>query len=229
MKRMICLALALVMLLTSAALAENTITVSGGAVVNVAADVAYVRLGVYLNDADVTTAMQLANERIDAICAVLSENGIDEKCISTDYLYISPMYDYSDDGNGEITGYSVNNGLLIEISDVDSVGNIIDVAFAAGANNFDSVTFSLKNKSEARDEALRLAVEEAAHKAEVLAEASGKQLGNVISISESDDTYYSTDSYAESAVSTDKATTVRASQASVSAQVSICYELEDIA
>lgn len=228
MKKVLSCIVAALILLTAAAFAEQTITVNGGGVVNVAADVAYVRLGVYLNDADVTTAMRQVNERINAICEALTKKGIDSDCITTDYLYISPLYDYSDDSNGVITGYSVNNALLIEISDVDSVGDIIDVAFDAGANNFDSVNFSLKDKSEAQDKALKLATENAARKAEVLASASGKQLGDVINIEESDDSYYSTDNFSESAVASDTATTVRASQASVSAQVSITYVLEDI-
>ena len=228
MKRILSLVVAVMMILTANALAENTITVSGGGVVNVPADVAYVHLGVILTDADVTTAMQQVNERINAICDALEENGIDSDCISTDYLYITPQYDYSEDSNGAITGYSVNNTLMIEISDVDSVGDIIDIAFDAGANNFDSISFSRKDKSEARDEALKLAVSDAERKAEVLATASGKQLGAVISIEESDNSYYSTDNFAESSVAADTSTTVRASQTSVSAQVNITYALEDI-
>lgn len=228
MKKLLAIVLAVMMLFTAGALAEGAITVSGGGQVNMAADMAYVTLGVSINDADVSTVMQLANERIDAICAALVENGLTEDCISTDYLYISPQYDYSGETN-EIIGYSVNSGLKLRIDDVEAVGSYIDIAFAAGANSFDSITFALKDNSAARDEALRLAVADAEKKANVLAEASGMKLGDIVTIEEnSSDSYYNTEGFAaKDAADAGMGTSVHPSKVSVSVQVQICYALED--
>ena len=229
MKKLLAIILTVLMTLSAGALAEGAITVSGGGQVNLAADMAYVTLGISISDSDVSTVMQQANTSIDSICAALVESGLPKDCISTDYLYISPQYDYSGDNSNEIIGYNVNSGLKLTIYDVDAVGSYIDVAFAAGANSFDSITFAVKDNSEARDEALRLAVADAEKKANVLAEAAGMKLGDIVSIEENNsDSYYNTEGFAAKDIAdADAGTSVYPSKVNVSVQVQVCYALED--
>lgn len=229
MKKLLAIILTVLMTLSAGALAEGAITVSGGGQVNLAADMAYVTLGISISDSDVSTVMQQANTSIDSINAALVESGLPKDCISTDYLYISPQYDYSGDNSNEIIGYNVNSGLKLTIDDVDAVGSYIDVAFAAGANSFDSITFAVKDNSEARDEALRLAVADAEKKANVLAEAAGMKLGDIVSIEENNsDSYYNTEGFAAKDIADAGAgTSVYPSKVNVSVQVQVCYALED--
>lgn len=229
MKKLLAIILTVLMTLSAGALAEGAITVSGGGQVNLAADMAYVTLGISISDSDVSTVMQQANTSIDSICAALVESGLPKDCISTDYLYISPQYDYSGDNSNEIIGYNVNSGLKLTIDDVDAVGSYIDVAFAAGANSFDSITFAVKDNSEARDEALRLAVADAEKKANVLAEAAGMKLGDIVSIEENNsDSYYNTEGFAAKDIADAGAgTSVYPSKVNVAVQVQVCYALED--
>lgn len=229
MKKLLAIILTVLMTLSAGALAEGAITVSGGGQVNLAADMAYVTLGISISDSDVSTVMQQANTSIDSICAALVESGLPKDCISTDYLYISPQYDYSGDNSNEIIGYNVNSGLKLTIYDVDAVGSYIDVAFAAGANSFDSITFAVKDNSEARDEALRLAVADAEKKANVLAEAAGMKLGDIVTIEENNsDSYYNTEGFAAKDIADAGAgTSVYPSKVNVAVQVQVCYALED--
>ena len=229
MKKLLAIILTVLMTLSAGALAEGAITVSGGGQVNLAADMAYVTLGISISDSDVSTVMQQANTSIDSICAALVESGLPKDCISTDYLYISPQYDYSGDNSNEIIGYNVNSGLKLTIYDVDAVGSYIDVAFVAGANSFDSITFAVKDNSEARDEALRLAVADAEKKANVLAEAAGMKLGDIVTIEENNsDSYYNTEGFAAKDIADAGAgTSVYPSKVNVSVQVQVCYALED--
>ena len=229
MKKLLAIILTVLMTLSVGALAEGAITVSGGGQVNLAADMAYVTLGISISDSDVSTVMQQANTSIDSICAALVESGLPKDCISTDYLYISPQYDYSGDNSNEIIGYNVNSGLKLTIYDVDAVGSYIDVAFAAGANSFDSITFAVKDNSEARDEALRLAVADAEKKANVLAEAAGMKLGDIVTIEENNsDSYYNTEGFAAKDIADAGAgTSVYPSKVNVAVQVQVCYALED--
>ena len=229
MKKLLAIILTVLMTLSAGALAEGAITVSGGGQVNLAADMAYVTLGISISDSDVSTVMQQANTSIDSICAALVESGLPKDCISTDYLYISPQYDYSGDNSNEIIGYNVNSGLKLTIYDVDAVGSYIDVAFAAGANSFDSITFAVKDNSEARDEALRLAVADAEKKANVLAEAAGMKLGDIVTIEENNsDSYYNTEGFAAKDIADAGAgTSVYPSKVNVAVQVQVCYARED--
>jgi uncharacterized protein YggE len=67
---------------------------------------------------------------------------------------------------------------------MNKVGRIIDRAVAAGANLTNGISFQVSDVSQGRDQALQAAVDDARHKAEVLAEAGGATLGQVVSVSE---------------------------------------------
>lgn len=236
MKRMFALVLALA-LLCGGALAEadagyvESLNVTGTGTVYMEADRASASLGVTLSGEDLAQVQKQANEAVIAICAALQSAGISEKDISTNYIYISPRYDYS----GEIEkmiGYTINNSLTITTENIDSIGAYIDAAFAAGANTFDSISFTVEDDGEARKQALELAVQDAMGKAEVIAAAAGRKLGTIIEINEGSQSGYYADNaaggvrYAESAAgAVDAGTTVRAAQVSVTASVQIRYAM----
>ena len=232
MKRIIAIALMMIMLLGCGALAEGTLNVTGSGTVYVAADRVSASLGISISGEDLAELQNQANERMSAICQALLDAGLEGSNISTNYLYISPRYDYSGEIE-KITGYSISNSLTILTDDIDSIGSYIDAAFAAGANTFDSINFTTKDDSEAQRKALELAVADAQGKAEVIAAASGRSLGDILTISqgeEDDYSYYNSTAgsgmlYKEAAAMDGAATTVRAAQIKVSAQVQISYAL----
>ena len=234
MKKIFAVLLALALLMGISALAEESeLRVSGTGVVYMQADRATASLGVSITGEDLGELQQRANATVAAVVKALTDAGLDEKNISTNYIYISPRYDYSGETE-RVVGYSINNSLTISTQDIDNIGAYIDAAFAAGANTFDSINFSVSDDSEARMQALDLAVQDAQQKAEAIAAAAGKKLGkieNIVEGSQEDYYYNSTASGARSvvaeAVAMDAGTTVRAAQISVTAGVQITYELVD--
>ena len=158
MKRIIAIALMMIMLLGCGALAEGTLNVTGSGTVYVAADRVSASLGISISGEDLAELQNQANERMSAICQALLDAGLEGSNISTNYLYISPRYDYSGEME-KITGYSISNSLTILTDDIDSIGSYIDAAFAAGANTFDSINFTTKDDSEAQRKALELAMD----------------------------------------------------------------------
>lgn len=234
MKRIFALLIALV-LCCSAALADSELNVKGIGTVYMDADRVSAQMGVRLNGSDVGELQRQANEIVKNICDSLEKAGLDEKDISTSSIYLYPQYDYSGDTEN-IVGYTISNSLTVDTRDIDKIGEYIDVAFAAGANTFDSISFSVKDDSAARKQALELAVQNAREKAEVIAAAAGKELGEIECISEDSQADYYYDASrndglnvvyaAESAEAQDVSTTVRAAQVSVSAKVEISYKLK---
>lgn len=234
MKKFVAVFMVLMLLCSmSAAFADECeLHVNGNGKVYMDADSASITLGITLNGEDVAALQKEANETVEKICAALQEAGIPEKDISTNYLYISPRYDYSGDGE-KIIGYSINHSLAIVTEEIDQIGNYIDIAFASGANTFDSIGFSVKDPSGARKQALEIAIADAREKAQVIANASGKTLGEILEISENTSYNYNYDngfagvSYADGeAVTVDAGTVVRASQVEINAGIDICYELK---
>ena len=230
MKKIIAIALVVAALLCASAFAESVLNVSGKGVVMVQADMVSIALGVSMVGADLTELQQNVNNTVADICAALEALGVNEKEISTNYLHIYPQYDYSQD-IAQLVGYSVNNSLQITTESIDGIGAMIDAAFAAGANSFDSITFSVKDETEARNQALEIAVQNAFDKAEVIAGASGKAIEGIIAIDETGSAYdYSnnTSAVAKDYMAAEAAgagTTVRAAQIAVSANVKITFEI----
>lgn len=230
MKRIFALILAALMLLCGTALADTELEVNGNATVLVEADHVEISLGVYMVGTDLTEMQQKMNQTIANICTALEAQGVAEKDISTNYFYIYPQYDYSE-YFAKVVGYSLNNNLTIATDEIDTVGTLIDVAFAAGANSFDSINFSVKDETAAYHTALELAVQDAMDKAKVIAKAAGVQIKKIESIDETAATYgYADNGSSErmeyaTADSAATGTTVRATQIEVSANVKITFEV----
>lgn len=230
MKRYVSAILVLCMLFCACAYAESKLNVEGSGTVYMQADQVYVSLGVRLNGEDIAELQKQVNETISNIYTSLEAAGLDSKKISTSNIYIYPVYDYSGETE-KIVGYSINHMLSVHTGETDKIGTYIDAAFAAGANAFESINFTVKDDSKAREQALELAVSDAQHKAEIIAAAAGKTLGDIEIISEGSVGNYYNDSMSSKVAfemaEADAAagTTVRASQVCVSANVQITYTL----
>lgn len=230
MKRFFAILTILAMLLSCSALAEATeLTVRGTGVVSVTADVATVILGVRESSEDVRVAQATVNEKINAIYAALLEAGVAAKDIGTESIFIYANYDYSD-VEERLVGYTASNTMSVTTTDIDKVGEYIDIAFAAGANTLDTVNFSSRDNAEAQQEALELAVRNAYEKAEVIAAAAGMEIASVKSFEETDENYYSMTNAKYSnlraeGTAEDAGTMVQASSLQISASILVEFEL----
>ena len=234
MKKMFAMLLCLAVLTlgTGAALADGTtLSVTGNGTVLVESDLAIVTVGVQETSKDVLEAQSTVNEKIAAIKQALLDAGVEESSINTDSINIYANYDYSD--NTEvIVGYTARNSLSVRTTDMDNVGSLIDAAFVAGANTLDNVQFTVQDDTQAREQALTMAVEDARRKADVLASAAGLQVASIERISEGGVSVYdSMRNYAADTVmaaeeSGGAGTLVQAALVSVDATVSMEFELQ---
>ena len=215
----------------SPAAAETRIAVNGTGETRISADTAVISLGVSARDRDVLKAQQTVNENIAGIRQALLSNGVAEENINTDYMSIYAIYDYNEDVE-KVQAYNASTTLAVKVTDMDSVGKLIDEAFAAGANTLNGISFSASDTDEARDESLKAAVGEARAKAEVLAEASGLKITGIETISEGN--VYSYDNSVsnfsakrmEGTADTGYGTMVQAAKLIVSVTVSITFTAE---
>lgn len=236
MKRVAAWALALLLMLSCAALAEagenpgGVLTATGSASVMVEADTATITLGVTEYASDVKEAQNTVNQKIATIRAALIVAGVDNADITTDSIYIYANYDYVGDGDVQrVVGYNASNSLSVCTKEMDKVGTLIDVAFAAGANELNNVRFSCTNSSEARDQALTLATQQAMAKAKVIAEAAGVKLGSIQSITEGSDYYYDDSGFdvaVRAEASAKGGTDIQASMINVYSKVTVIYAIQ---
>ena len=218
----------------AAALAETKITVNGTGEVRVSADTAIISLGVDARDKDVLKAQQRVNETIAAIRNALIKQDLKEENINTDFINIYPVYDYSNDQE-QLAAYNASSTLAIKVTDMESVGTLIDVCFEAGANTLNGITFSASDTEAAETEAMKTAVTDAKKKAEILAEASGLKITGIESITEDGVYSYQNDvgnvysraaGMKAAAMEEDAGTVVQSAKLIVNAGVSITFEAE---
>ena len=210
------------------AFADTEITVNGTGETLVSADVAVISLGVMAREKDVLKAQAKVNEAIASVRAALIENGVSEEDINTDYINIYAMYDYMG-GEEELTAYNANSNLAVRVTNKDIVGQIIDAAFAAGANTLNGIPFSATDTTEARAASLKLVFEDAKAKAEVLAEAAGLQIIGIEEIREGNTWSYDSgvSNFSRQDVAAEKAagTVVQAAKIAVSANITVVFDV----
>lgn len=233
MKKLITLFIALFILLTAVPImAETKITVSGTGEVRVSADTAVISLGVSARDKDVLKAQQKVNETIAAIRTALTGQGLKEENINTEFINIYAVYDYQNDRE-QLAAYNASSTLAVKVTEMESVGSLIDAAFAAGANTLNGISFSASDTEDAKAEALKSAAEDAKKKAEILAQASGLQITGIELISEGGVYSYENsigNVYARemetAAAAKDSGTVVQAAKLIVNATVNITFSAE---
>lgn len=161
------------------------ISVSGEGKVTAAPDMAVITIGVSVLKPTVAEARDAAALSLDAMIASMKANGVAEKDIQTQALSIYPEYDYRDDKQ-TLRGYRVQNTVVAKIRDLDKTSDVIDGAVTEGGDNatIQGISFTIDDPESLREEARTKAIEDAKRKAQTLADASGVEIGEPITISE---------------------------------------------
>ncbi|MDA0336065.1 MAG: SIMPL domain-containing protein [bacterium] len=204
--------------------ADDRVSVSGSASLEATPDVATTTLGVQTFEADAVAAVTANNGRTAAVINALRGLGVRESDMQTSGFSIAPQRAYSEDRPDSITGFWVRNTIAATVRDLAIVGSILQEAINAGANEIHGLQFTLSNPDSLEDIVRVLAVEDAHHRAEALAEAAGARLGRIISLNESS---ASVPYYFRGALESDAAgVPVEPGEVEVSASVSAVYALE---
>ena len=167
---------------------QEGIWVSGQGVVTVTPDIATLRLGVEVQAATVAIAQSQAIEAMDEVMAALTDNGIAEKDIQTQYFSIRQVTKWDRDEEEEVViGYRVTNMVTAKIRDIDKAGTIVDAVALAGGDltRINSIDFSVDDPTAYYKEARDKAMSDAKAKATQMAELAGVTLGKPTYISES--------------------------------------------
>lgn len=231
------IAAALLMLMPALCLAEadtgeGQLSVRGCASVMAVPDRAKVTFGVEITDEEASAAQSRVNEIVNASVKAIKELGIAESAIQTSSISIYREYDYSGDAP-VVTGFTASTRISVALDDIALTGAVIDAGLGAGANTISDVAFSSSRQAEYYDQALAAAMDNAMHKAEVLARASECSIVGIDSISEE----YSSSMYVARAeeVAYDKvtfdagygnSTEISAGQIEISANITAVFNLK---
>lgn len=160
------------------------IVVQGQGVVTADPDMAIISLGVTREARTASAAMDAASAATLEVLASIRQAGVAQRDVQTSSVDLSPRWDQSQNGRPILSGYVASNTLSVRVRALDELGSLLDSAVGTGANTTNGLTFTVAEPRRLEDEARALAVRDARARAELLAEAAGVTLGQVVTISE---------------------------------------------
>lgn len=147
-------------------------------------DMAEVSLGVVTEAASATEALGQNRAQTAALIEALRKAGAPDKDIRTTGLNLQPQYTYRQNEAPLLRGYEASNQLSVSVNDLGRLGALIDAAVTAGGARVNSVTLGLRDRQKAEDEARVAAVKALEAKARLYAEATGRRIVRLESLSE---------------------------------------------
>lgn len=153
---------------------HGTLTVTGTGKVQVAPDEAVVHLQVLTEGKTAAEAVSANATRMQAVLDAVSAEP--NHGVTTSGLGVSPIYSYDSSTNvSRIVGFRATNGVEVKTK-IGYAGQIYDAGIGAGANESSGISFRIQNEEPHREEALRIAVQDAHKEARLVAKAANVQL-----------------------------------------------------
>ncbi len=159
------------------------VSITGRGTVSYTPDTAKVTLGVHVEKPTAQAALAEMNAVIGRVIPAVEALGVSREKISTANLSLYPQYYYPSEMPSQISGYTADQQLTIELaiaSSTDLVGKTIEAASIQGVNQVNSVTFDVSNLEDLKQQATLEALADARGRAKTLADAAGVKLGKVI-------------------------------------------------
>lgn len=151
---------------------SRTVIVTGQGTEMVPTTLSRVQLGVEVQGDTAEEVQQEAARRSTAVVNLVRSRNVDK--LQTTGISLNPRYDYSNNGEQKIVGYTATNTISFQVP-TERAGIIIDDAVKAGATRIDGVSFIADEEAIAT--AQRQAIREATQDAQAQADAALSALG----------------------------------------------------
>ena len=161
----------------------RTITVKGIGKASAKPDYVVLSMTLESKHKDYDKAMEMAADHIQHLNETLCGAGFEKGSVKTTNFNVRTDYDRVKDRNGVFCGYEVTHNLKLAF-DFDMGRLSLALSAIAGCLSHPqlSVAFTVKNATAINEEMLRSSTANAKKKAEILCEASGVTMGDLIAI-----------------------------------------------
>ncbi|MFD1910568.1 SIMPL domain-containing protein [Paenibacillus rhizoplanae] len=127
---------------------KNIVNVVGKGELSIKPDIAYLSIGVSTTADTAQEAQKGTAAKITKLNALFKTTwGIADKDIQSTQFYVQPNYTYSEKDGQKVKGYNAQHTLQVSYRDLTKVGQLLDAASAAGANNIGNVRFAIEDPS----------------------------------------------------------------------------------
>ena len=212
-----------------------TVSVSASATISVIPDSASFSITAESTEPTTEEARNASSLMTEKAVEILKDEfGITEESFTTDFMQISPYYEWVD-GQRTLVGQKATQKLSIVLSgdNLSKVGKVYDRLSVLDGISISSVSYSKLDTTEEVRSVREKAAEEALKKAEAYAKGVGKKVGEVISISDGSGVSYTTVTYNSPKLMMAEAsmdyvsTTIYQSDVTLSDSVTVVFTLVD--
>ena len=175
---------------------ENTISFSGHGEISAVPDIANIDFSIQKDAKTVKEAQDDVAQIEQASLAFLKTSNVSDKDIKTTDSSFYPKYQFETpagvpcpqyncpNGNNVIVGYTASESITLKIRNTDDAGKIMQGLGTLGVSNLNGPNFAIDNEDGLKDNARKLAIDDAKAKAEKLAKDLGIHLGKITSFIE---------------------------------------------
>lgn len=210
---------------------KEKLSISAEGKIEATPDIAIINLGVLTEGKDSKTVKDENSKKINAIIEALGKQGIEKKDMKTLQLDLQPKYDWSN-GKSTLSGYTLRQQLEVKVRDISKAGDVFSEAANLGSNEISNIRYDFSNPEDLKQEARKLALDNAKIKAEELATTAGIKLGKLINFYENN-VYVPYASYDYGGLGMEKVETVNAvapnlqsGSKEIIANISVTYEIK---
>lgn len=175
--------------------ASNVISFDGKGEVSAAPDLATVSLTIREDAQVAKDAQAKATAKETAVLNFLAKSGIDKKDIKTENYSSNPKYDYNTPcysganmpcrpGEPKIVGYETSEMITVKVHDLTKAGDIVTGLGQVGVSEISGPNYSVENEDKLKEQARKMAIDDAKAKAETLARDLGVRLVRIVNFSE---------------------------------------------
>ncbi|MGR5361816.1 oxidative stress defense protein [Vibrio mediterranei] len=155
------------------------ISTTGYGEIEATPDMAEFSVRVVQSQMNADQAKQGVDSVVDKFLSGLMSEGIEKKDIQSSNLYLSPQYHYPEKGKPELVGYRASRTVTVQVMDLESLNNYLDLALESGINQVDNIQLKVKDQGQYQEAARMAAIKDAQSKAASLAKGFDQNLGKV--------------------------------------------------
>ena len=125
--------------------------------------------------------------KMNEIIAELKKWGIEDRDIKTTNYYLQTIYEYPEaSGKAILVGYELSQNVNVKVRNILKVGEVINEATRAGANQVGGINFSIDEPEKLKAIALEKGIQNAKMKAKGISKITGVKLGEIVNVYEYD-------------------------------------------
>jgi len=202
---------------------RDSITVSGSGEINAQPDRFTVVATASENGDDIADMKDRVDDAVGNMLDLADDLDIEEKSVTASTMRVSPQWQYQPER--KLIGHQVSRDVSFKVDGLETYAELLEGLAEQGVRNIRPTGAEVSNRDELGNQALKKAVADARQRAEIIAEAADRDLGEAFQITAQGIHHPQPVMMMARSKKSGAADSYRAGETEISAQVQITFEL----